>query len=169
MEVQSQGARPSYLFVFSVFLFVLLPFGNASATSGIANSVVNFCAPTPPSPSVAGCSNSACHSSNNPSNNDLTAAGMQSLNNPGFFCPGTTPAPNPTPTPTPNPTPTPGAGGGGSGMSGMSSGRRGSGGFRSGSRSGSRFGSRSSRDDDDDDDDRDDDDRDDDDDDRDDD
>ena len=137
MESPSLGVKSPYLYVFSVFLLILLPSSSAHATSGIANSVTNFCAPTPPNPSVSGCSNSACHSSNNPSTTDLTAAGMQSLNNPGFFCPGNTPTPAPTTTPTPTPTPgmSGGSGGGGSGMSGSRGSRSGMGFSRGGSRS----------------------------------
>lgn len=83
---------------------------SAWATSGIANSVAAFCAPSATVPPVSSCS--SCHATtNNRGPNDLTAAGTWSLSTATYsnFCPGNTPAP-PAPSPAPTPAPTPGMG-----------------------------------------------------------
>ena len=137
MDVRSRDVRPRLGSVqFFILVVLLLPFGSANAIGSIGRSVSSFCAPATTSPDVGSCS--ACHTSGNPSLNDLNAAGMQSQSgNFAFFCPAPTPAPAPGTgmgTGTGSGTGT-GAGAMGSGMTGMS-GRSGMSGMRgSGSRS----------------------------------
>ena len=88
-------------------IFLLAPSQSAMATSGIANTVMGFCAPMPTVPDVGSCS--ACHMTTNESVDDLNTAGMQAQGgNYAFFCPNATSAPTPTPPATPT-TPPPGA------------------------------------------------------------
>ncbi|WP_455200192.1 hypothetical protein [Kaarinaea lacus] len=104
--------------------FLLIPVDSAFATSGIANTVMGFCAPQPTVPDVGSCS--SCHTTtNNRGPNDLNAAGMAALSgNYAFFCPNANQTPPPTTTPPATPTPPPGGPGNstpGTGM-GMGSG-----------------------------------------------
>ena len=107
------------LFLILIPILVLLPVSASFATGSIAGRVAASCGATPTVPNVSSCS--ACHTSGNPSVNDLNAAGMESRNgNFAFFCPtATTPPPttNPPPT-TPPTTPTPPTSGMGMGTSG---------------------------------------------------
>lgn len=114
MEASSASYKKTKVcyFNFSLSFFLIglsllfVPTQSAFATSGIANTVMGFCAPTPTVPDVGSCS--ACHMTTNESVNDLNAAGMQAqAGNYVFFCPNTTPTPTTPPT-TPT-TPPPGA------------------------------------------------------------
>lgn len=109
------------LFILSVGI-ILIPVNTALATSGIANTVMGFCAPEPTMPDVGSCS--SCHTStNNRGPNDLNTAGMASLSgNYAFFCPNANQTPPPATTPPPTPPPgAPGSSTPGTGM-GMGSG-----------------------------------------------